>query len=89
MRALLIRSKARDLHDVGFLLHRGSVAPRTPVEERLALYRTDLQDANVPERIQKASRGWDRDLGVLLRVVPPIIPTMTIVKRYPDDLEEE
>jgi len=82
VRALLVRSKARDLFDVAFLLDRKVEAPRTLIDQKLAISAKDLQHIDITAQVRKASRDWERDLGVLLGRVPPLDQARSTVERY-------
>ncbi len=71
LRALVIRSEPRDAFDLQFLMARGISASPALVRSKLGLYRRSLTGASLRAALQRAGGAWDRDLGPLLREVPP------------------
>jgi predicted nucleotidyltransferase component of viral defense system len=66
LRALLIRSKARDVYDIWLLKNQGVAINKGLVEQKLKLYALTFTRSNLNEALVKASREWERDLQPLL-----------------------
>jgi len=71
IRALLMRSKARDAYDIWFLLHGDVQLDRSLVQKKLKPFAVGLSKAAVDSALEKAQADWDRDLRPLL---PQLIP---------------
>ena len=66
VRALLVRSKARDVFDIWLLINQGIVVDRKLIEKKLALYEIPLTTQNLDDALDKAKADWTRDLRPLL-----------------------
>ena len=66
VRALLMRSKPRDLYDIWLLLRRGVQPAPALVERKLALYRMAWEPDALGEALERVHAGWERDLRPLL-----------------------
>jgi predicted nucleotidyltransferase component of viral defense system len=66
VRALLMRSKARDVYDIWLLTSQGVKMERQLVRKKLALYGVSLSSADLENALEKAESGWTRDLRPLL-----------------------
>jgi predicted nucleotidyltransferase component of viral defense system len=66
IRALLVRSKARDVFDIWLLINQGVSVDRILIEKKLALYEIPLTTQNLNEVLDKARSDWGRDLRPLL-----------------------
>ncbi len=66
VRALLMRSKPRDLYDIWLLLRRGVQPDQALVERKLALYRMAWEPDALEEGLERVRAGWERDLRHLL-----------------------
>jgi predicted nucleotidyltransferase component of viral defense system len=66
VRALLVRSKARDVFDIWLLINQGIVVDRKLIEKKLALYEIPLTTQNLDDALDKAKADWARDLRPLL-----------------------
>ena len=77
VRAMLVRSKPRDLYDIWLLMHRGVRPDPALIERKLALYGMHWDPAALEEPLERVRAGWERDLRPLL---PQFIP-------YEDALE--
>jgi predicted nucleotidyltransferase component of viral defense system len=66
VRALFMRSKARDIYDIWLLTRRGVQMDRELVRKKLALYDVSLSSANLEDALEKAKADWTRDLRPLL-----------------------
>lgn len=66
VRALLVRSKARDVFDIWLLINQGIVVDRKVIEKKLALYEIPLTTQNLDDALDKAKADWTRDLRPLL-----------------------
>ncbi len=71
VRALFMRSKARDAYDVWLLTNQGIQMERELIRKKLALYDVALSKANLEEALEKAKADWVRDLRPLL---PQLVP---------------
>lgn len=71
VRALFMRSKARDAYDVWLLTNQGIQMERGLIRKKLALYDVALSKANLEEVLEKVKADWIRDLRPLL---PQLIP---------------
>jgi len=66
VRALFMRSKARDVYDIWLLTSQGVRLDRELVRKKLALYDVVLSTANLDDALEKAKADWTRDLRPLL-----------------------
>ncbi|MBN1449387.1 MAG: nucleotidyl transferase AbiEii/AbiGii toxin family protein [Anaerolineales bacterium] len=66
VRALLMRSKARDAYDIWLLTSQGVRMDRDLVRKKLALYNVALSSVNLEDALEKAKADWTRDLRPLL-----------------------
>ena len=66
MRALLVRSKPRDLYDVWLLLSQGVSPDRALIERKLALYEMAFSVEALEEVLTRVRADWERDLRPLL-----------------------
>jgi predicted nucleotidyltransferase component of viral defense system len=71
VRALLVRSKPRDLYDIWLLLHRGAQPDPALIERKLALYGITLEPGALGEALEQVRAEWERDLRSLL---PQFVP---------------
>lgn len=71
LRALLMRSKPRDLYDVWLLLRQGVELDLALVERKLALYDRTWNREALDEAMERVRAGWERDLRHLL---PQFVP---------------
>ncbi len=66
VRALLIRSKARDVFDIWLLTNQGVPLDKALVKKKLAPFKIALTQANLDDALEKAKADWTRDLRPLL-----------------------
>lgn len=66
LRALLMRSKPRDLYDVWLLLGQGIKPDRVLIDQKLALYGETLSKEALDAALARTAQDWDRDLRPLL-----------------------
>ena len=66
VRALVMRSKARDVYDIWLLTNQGVPMDRALVSKKLALYGVALSRANLDSALEKAKTDWTRDLRPLV-----------------------
>jgi len=71
VRALFMRSKARDAYDIWLLINQGIPIERDLVRKKLALYDVALSKTNLEDALEKAKADWIRDLRPLL---PQLVP---------------
>jgi uncharacterized protein len=71
VRALFMRSKARDAYDVWLLTKQGVQMERELIRKKLALYDVAFSKANLEEVLEKVKADWARDLRPLL---PQLVP---------------
>ncbi|HEX9839554.1 MAG TPA: nucleotidyl transferase AbiEii/AbiGii toxin family protein [Anaerolineales bacterium] len=84
VRALFMRSKARDVYDIWLLTSQGIRMDRDLVRKKLALYDVALSVANMEDALEKAKADWARDLQPLLPqlvtwkdAIPRIAPVLS------------
>lgn len=66
VRALLMRSKARDVYDIWLLTNQRVRMNQALVRKKLVLYDVSLSKANLEGALEKAKADWTRDLRPLL-----------------------
>ena len=66
VRALLMRSKPRDLYDIWLLLNQGVAPDRALITRKLELYETAFSPQAVEEAVARVRADWERDLRPLL-----------------------
>lgn len=71
VRALVMRSKARDVYDIWLLINQGVRMDKALVKKKLALYHVALSKTNLDDALEKAKRDWTRDLRPLLQQLVP------------------
>jgi predicted nucleotidyltransferase component of viral defense system len=76
VRALFMRSKARDLYDLWFLTQQGVQVDKGLVKRKLALFSVSVSQATLDEALQKAQAEWNRDLRPLLPQMVPLKDAM-------------
>ena len=85
VRALFMRSKARDVYDIWLLTSQGVRMDKALVKKKLALYHVTLSKANLDNALEKAKRDWTRDLRPLL---PQLVPWRDAMARVAPLLSE-
>ncbi|MDH7486331.1 MAG: nucleotidyl transferase AbiEii/AbiGii toxin family protein [Anaerolineae bacterium] len=71
VRALLVRSKPRDLYDIWLLLRRGIRPDLRLIERKLALYEMTWEPGVLEKALERVRADWERDLRPLL---PQFVP---------------
>ena len=66
IRALLVRSKPRDLYDIWLMLNQGVQPDDALIERKLALYGLDWDRGALVEALDGVRTDWERDLRHLL-----------------------
>lgn len=66
VRALIVRSKPRDLYDIWVLLSRGVKVDYALINKKLELYGKTLGLGEFVVSVDKAGKGWESDLRKLL-----------------------
>lgn len=69
-RALLVRGKARDLHDLWFMVEQGVRVDRNLINAKLALYDTSFAVDVFRQKVESLHGTWEADLGPLLGQAP-------------------
>ena len=84
VRALYMRSQARDLFDLGFLLERGIRPDPELIRAKLAWWKPDLHldPEVVADRIGRLEATWERDLEALVDRLPPFREVATRAKTF-------
>jgi len=70
VRALLVRSKARDAYDVWFMLRKGVALERKTLERKLSLYNSKLDLKTLDEALDAATGRWKAEVGPMLANLP-------------------
>jgi len=70
VRALLVRSKARDAYDVWFLLNMGVKIDLYLVRKKLELYNLKLSKRSLESALKECENVWSRELKPLMIEVP-------------------
>lgn len=78
VRALLMRSKARDIYDIWLLASQGVQLDRELVGKKLALYDVVLTKDNLDFALQNTKRDWTRDLRPFL---PQFVTWQDVIAR--------
>ena len=71
MRAVMTRTKARDVYDLWFLLQKGVGCDTGLVSQKLAYYQMDWKLTEFRKRLQMKESIWEAELRPLLADVPP------------------
>jgi len=66
VRALLVRSKPRDLYDIWLLLCQGARPNLALIERKLTLYGMGWEPSALEEALERVRADWERDLRPLL-----------------------
>jgi len=85
VRALLIRSKARDVFDIWLLINQGVPMNKALVRKKLAPYKVALTPATLDAALEKAKADWNRDLRPLL---PQLVDWKDAMTRIEPSLKE-
>jgi predicted nucleotidyltransferase component of viral defense system len=85
VRALFMRSKARDVYDIWLLTSQGVRMDRKLASKKLGLYGVALSKANLEGALEKAKADWTRDLHPL---VPQLISWQDMLIRVAPILSE-
>jgi predicted nucleotidyltransferase component of viral defense system len=85
VRALFMRSKARDVYDIWLLTNQGVRMNQALVRKKLALYDVALSKANLEGALEKAKADWIRDLRPLL---PQLVTWKDAITRVASQLSE-
>jgi predicted nucleotidyltransferase component of viral defense system len=85
VRALFMRSKARDVYDIWLLTSQGVRMDRELVRKKLALYNVALSSTNLEDALEKAKADWTRDLRPLL---PQLVTWKDAMTRVAPQLSE-
>lgn len=80
-RALLKRSKARDLYDLWFLVKRGVNIDREILQKKLDYYGMSFKKENFIIAVENASRLWKRELEPIVRELPDYETVKNVVVR--------
>lgn len=71
IRALLSRSKARDVYDIWFLLNKGVEIKINDINKKLKLYKKTFNKKEFLEKIEATKKIWDTDLrGLIIGELP-------------------
>ena len=70
IRAVLSRSKARDVYDVWFLLNKGVEVDENILEEKFKYYKQSWNFKEFETRINSVSRIWESELRYQLKILP-------------------
>lgn len=83
VRALLKRSKARDLYDLWFLVKRGVNINREILEKKLDYYEMSFKKENFIETVKNTSKLWEKELKPLVKELPDFETVKNVVvKRF-------
>jgi uncharacterized protein len=85
VRALFMRSKARDAYDIWLLTNQSIQMDQELVKKKLALYDVVLSKSNLEAALEKVEADWVRDLRPLL---PQLIPWKDAIPRISSGLGE-
>ncbi len=86
VRALFMRSKARDVYDIWLLTNQSVQMNPELIRKKLALYDVILSKANLKAALEKAKADWTRDLRPLLPQFVTWKDAMTRVAPVLDEL---
>jgi predicted nucleotidyltransferase component of viral defense system len=70
VRALLVRSKARDMYDVWFLICKGVEIDQKLINKKLELYQLSLNKTLINSVFDKCEQVWRKELTPILDEVP-------------------
>jgi len=89
IRAILTRTRARDVYDLWFLLRRGVKMDTRIIKEKLRLVGLDFGKEDLLERIRGSERIWKHELSPLISSVPEFETVMddirTLTKAFNDN----
>lgn len=66
IRAMVWRSKARDLYDMWFLLKSGVKIDYAVVEKKLSYYKKKFDGKELKEKIERLRENWGKELGPVI-----------------------
>ena len=71
VRAIFTRSRARDIHDVFFLIQKGIKPNLKLINEKLNYYSLSFSYLDFIKRLNESEKIWKSELAQLVRTVPP------------------
>ena len=89
LHALGNRSAARDLYDVWFLMEKGVVIDRPMLVKKFAYYDEKFDTGKTVDNMRKCKESWTRDLGHLVRELPPYHPIEMVVENRLSEVVRE
>lgn len=75
VRAILTREKPRDVYDAWFLTRRNAAFSKEKADAKLAYYGKRFGLSQFERAVRDKQKLWDKEMGVLLRNVPPFRET--------------
>lgn len=82
IRALITRTKARDLYDFHFLLKKQIVLDPSLADEKLQFYNKKYDPAALLSRVEHLKPQWEKVLPSLLKTVPDFDAVISDLKKY-------
>jgi predicted nucleotidyltransferase component of viral defense system len=89
IRALMTRSKARDLFDSYFLTLKGIRTDFSVINKKLEFYQIQFDPDHFKNRILKLKPQWERELSALVRVIPTFEAASETVFQAIDQINRE
>lgn len=80
IRAILVRDKPRDVFDLWYLLKSDSKINLDWIKEKLSYYKIDFSKGRFFEELGKFRKNWEKDLGPLIRDLPPFDEVIKLIK---------
>jgi len=71
VRAIFTRSRARDIHDVFFLIQKGIKPNLKLINEKLNYYSLSFSYLDFIKRLNESEKIWKSEPAQLVRTVPP------------------
>ncbi len=81
VRAIFTRTKARDIFDLRFLLHKGVYINENLVNEKLVNYNLKYSKTALIDKIKMGSGIWQNELSQLLNAVPEFDEVVKQIKQ--------
>ena len=80
IRAMLARTKARDVYDLWFLARKGVNIDKEIVNEKLKYYNIVFDEKELIDCIKKSESVWEEELGPLVSFVPDFKSSFNEIK---------
>lgn len=82
LRALMTRTKARDLYDVHYLIQKRVGFDGSIVKKKLEFYSIEYNETTLMERVNRLRPQWQKEIPALVRDVPDFDGAVAALQEY-------